>query len=230
VSLLDLLVLVIIGASVITGFVAGFARVGIGFAGAVAGILLGFWFYGMPAAWVHTYVKSQTTSNLIGFFLVFWACLLIAALIGKLVSKIFKWTGLSWVDKTMGAFFGLVRGAIISTAFIAVVMAFTPKPAPNWMVNSKVLPYAMGVTSAVAALAPNSIKEAFRVTAAEIKETWNAQLKKTKDELSGIGAQLEKTDSQKKAEPEKKEPSDNSAPPAEKKTVKKKTKKKEPAQ
>ncbi len=223
-SLLDLLVLLIIASSVITGFMAGFARVGIGFAGLVAGIILGFWFYGIPAVWVHTYVKSQTTSNLIGFFLVFWACLLVGALIGKLVSKVFKWTGLSWVDKSMGAFFGLVRGAIISTAFIAVVMAFTPKPTPNWIVDSKVLPYAMGISSGFAALAPNSIKEAFRTTAGEIRETWNAQLKKTKDELTGVSTQIQGKE-ERKAEPEKKAPSEDATPA--KKTSKKKVKKKE---
>lgn len=206
-SLLDTLVLVIVVVSVVAGFVAGFARVGVGFAGMVAGILLGFWFYGIPAEWVHTFVKSVAASNLIGFFLVFWACLFAGALLGKLLSKVFKWTGLSWIDKTLGGVFGLVRGAIISTAFIAVVMAFTPKPAPNWMVDSRVLPYAMGATGMVAALAPNGIKEAFRTTAAEIRQVWNAQLKKTRDQLTGTANPGGANQNEKQqAEPPKEEP------------------------
>jgi len=175
VSLFDLLVLIILGVSVVTGFIAGFARVGIGLLGAAAGVLFGFWFYGFPAAWLHGFIKSTTISNLLGFFLVFSFFICVAALAGQLLSKMFKWTGLSWLDKLMGAAFGLVRGLLIAAAFVAVVLAFTPKPAPNWMVDSKVLPYAMGASNMVAALAPAAIKNAFRDTTRDIRETWNTQ-------------------------------------------------------
>jgi membrane protein required for colicin V production len=186
VSLLDLLVLVIIGLSVAAGVRAGFARVGIGFIGAVLGILAGFWFYGIPAAWVHRYIKSATISNLIGFFLVFYALLLAGALIGKLTSTVFKWTGLSWIDRAMGGLFGLVRGAIITIAFIAVIVAFTPKPMPNWMVGSKVLPYAIGASDLMASLAPNPIKRAFRESVQEIRALWNQQLRKGREQLEAL--------------------------------------------
>jgi len=70
VSLLDLIVLLIVGASVVGGFIAGFARSGIGFIATIFGVLCGFWFYGIPAAAVHKYVHSWTASNLIGFVVV----------------------------------------------------------------------------------------------------------------------------------------------------------------
>ena len=208
-SLFDLLVLIIVGLSVVTGFAAGFARVGIGFLGAVAGVVFGFWFYGLPAEWVHRFIKSEAVSNLIGFFLVFSFFLCLAALVGKLLSKLFKWTGLSWLDKLMGGAFGLARGLLIATAFIAVVLAFTPKPTPNWMVDSKVLPYAMGATDVLAALAPAGIKNAFRETMRDIRETWNAQLRRTREELTGRSA---------KPEPQPAEPP---PPPAKPKPAKK---------
>jgi membrane protein required for colicin V production len=189
VSLLDLLILVIVGVSVITGFVAGFARVGVGFLGLVSGILLGFWFYGIPASWFHTFIRSEAASNLLGFFLVFFLCLSAGGLLGKLMSNVFQWTGLTWADKTTGAFFGMIRGALIASAFVAVVMAFTPKPTPNWIVDSKLLPYAMGTTETLAALAPNSIKEAFTGTAREIREIWKEEVKATHERLTGPPAQ-----------------------------------------
>src|SRR5262245_56526525 len=100
----------VIAASVIAGFRAGFARMGIGFAAAALGILFGFWFYGTPAAWVHKYIHSTTISNIVGFILVFWAFLAAGAIIGRVFSKLFKWTGLSWLDRGAGAAFGFVRG------------------------------------------------------------------------------------------------------------------------
>jgi membrane protein required for colicin V production len=207
VSLLDLIVLVFIAASVVGGFVAGFARSGIGFIATVFGVLCGFWFYGIPAAAVHKYVHSVTASNLIGFFVVFFGLIFVGALIGKLLSKLFKWTGLSWLDRLMGAAFGLVRGALAAVAFIAVLLAFTPKPTPNWMVNSTVLPYAIDASNMLAALAPNVIKEAFRDSVREIRKIWDEQLREARLKLESKKPKPEPEPEPKKEEPKKKEKS-----------------------
>ena len=198
-SLLDLIIVAVIGVSIGTGFKAGFARVGIGFLAGVLGVVFGFWFYGTPAAWVHKYIHSVTVSNLIGFILVFWSFLLAGALVGKIFSKLFKWTGLSWLDRLMGAVFGLVRGGLITVALVAVLMAFTPKPLPNWMVESQVLPYAMDASGVLAALAPNAIKDAFRDSMHEIRKIWDDQLQENRRKLEAL-----KVGSKKKSEPEKK--------------------------
>ncbi len=191
-SLLDLLVVIVLGVSVAAGFVAGFARVGIGFIAAVLGVVFGFWFYGIPAGWVHHYLKSTTASNVIGFLLVFWAFLVAGALLAKLISKLFKWTGLTWLDRLLGAAFGLVRGALITVAMIAVLLAFTLKPLPNWMVESQVLPYAMEASSVISALAPNAIKQAFHESMLELRRLWDEQLKKSREDLRRLERKNEK--------------------------------------
>jgi membrane protein required for colicin V production len=186
VSLLDLLVAIVVGLSVAAGFVAGFARVGIGFLAAILGVVFGFWFYGIPAAWVHRYLHSVAASNLIGFLLVFWAILAIGALFAKVTSKVFKWTGLSWLDRLLGGAFGLVRGALIAVVMIAVLLAFTPKPMPNWMVKSQVLPYAMEASNTIAAFAPSAIKDAFRESMLELRTLWREQLIESREKLRAL--------------------------------------------
>jgi len=178
VNLLDILLVVIVGASVAGGFMAGFARVGIGFIAAISGLVFGFWFYGIPAGWLHEHLTSKTLSNLLGFFVVFFAFVFAGALVGKLLSKLFKWTGLSWLDRLLGAAFGFARGALVAVAFIAVLMAFNPPPPPNWMVDSKILPYAIDASNMCAALAPSSIKEAFRESMRDVRKAWDDQLKR----------------------------------------------------
>ena len=185
-SLLDLLVVIVIGSSVAAGFVAGFARVSIGFLAAILGVVFGFWFYGIPAGWVHRYLHSVAVSNLIGFLLVFWAILALGALFAKVTSKLFKWTGLSWLDRLLGGVFGLVRGALIAVVMIAVLLAFTPKPMPNWMVKSQVLPYAMEASNAIASLAPNAVKNAFRESMLELRRLWDQQLIQGREQLRAL--------------------------------------------
>jgi membrane protein required for colicin V production len=177
-NLLDLLLIVIVGSSLIAGFAAGFARAGIGFFAAIGGMLCAFWFYGMPAAKIHQYISSTMVSNLLGFLLVFLLCLTLGALVAKIFSKLFKWTGLSWLDHLLGAGFGFIRGTLVAVAFVAVLMAFTPTPPPNWMVGSAVLPYAIDASNMVAAMAPRALKDAFHESMFEIETAWNDQVKR----------------------------------------------------
>jgi len=183
VNLLDILLGIVLVISIVTGYLAGFARVGIGFIAVITGLLFGFWFYGMPAAWFHQRISSGTLSNLLGFFVVFFGFIFAGALIGKLLSKLFKWTGLTWLDRLLGGAFGLVRGSLIAVVFVAVLMAFTPAPTPNWMVNSKLLPYVIDASDWCAAVAPNAVKEAFRDSMRDIRKAWDEQLKKKRKEL-----------------------------------------------
>ena len=179
-SFLDLILIVIVGGSVVSGFVTGFARAGVGFLAAVTGVLFGFWFYGIPAAWVHKFVSSVAVSNLVGFLVVFVACLVLGGLIGKLLSKLFKWTGLSWLDRLMGAGFGFVRGGLIAVAFVSVLLAFTPRPVPAWMTGSFLLPYAIDTSNVLASLAPRALKDPVRDAVREIRQAWDDQVRKSK--------------------------------------------------
>ena len=185
-SLLDLLVVIVIGLSVAAGFVAGFARVSIGFLAAIVGVVFGFWFYGIPAGWVHRYLHSAAVSNLIGFLLVFWTILAIGALFAKVTSKLFKWTGLSWLDRLLGGAFGLVRGGLIAVVMIAVLLAFTPKPMPNWIVKSQSLPYAMEASDTIASLAPNAVRNALRESMLELRRLWRQQVIQSREQLRAL--------------------------------------------
>ena len=178
-SFLDLVLIAIVGGSVVSGFLAGFARAGVGFLAAITGVLFGFWFYGIPAAWIHTFVHSVAVSNLVGFLVVFVACVALGGLIGKLLSKLFKWTGLSWLDRLMGAGFGFVRGALIAVAFVSVLLAFTPRPMPAWMTGSFVLPYAIDTSNVLASLAPRALKDPVRDAVREIRQAWDDQVRKS---------------------------------------------------
>jgi membrane protein required for colicin V production len=178
-NLLDLLLAVILGISVATGFMAGFARVGVGLIALISGLLFGFWYYGVPAAWLHEHwTMSSNLANMLGFFIVFLMFMSAGALIGKLLSKLFKWTGLRWFDRLLGGVFGFVRGAFMAVIVVAVIMAFTPKPMPTWMVGSQVLPYVLDASNICSKLAPDAVKEAFRDSMFEIRKMWEEELQK----------------------------------------------------
>jgi hypothetical protein len=59
------------------------------------------------------------------------------------------------------------------------LMAFTPKPVPNWMTGSLVLPYAIDASNFAASLAPRVLKDSVRETAREIHQAWEDQVRKS---------------------------------------------------
>jgi membrane protein required for colicin V production len=173
VNWIDILLVLVIGFSVLSGFTAGFARVGIGFIATVLGIFLGLWCYGIAGAYVLDYVSSRAIANLIGFFVIFIGVVLIGAVIGRLLARLFKWIGLSWLDRLLGAGFGLVRGVVIAVALVTVLLAFAPSPPPRSVVDSKLMPYMIDASNILAALTPREVKEAFRETKEKVNKTWS---------------------------------------------------------
>ncbi len=170
---IDLLLLLVVGVSVLSGFMAGFARVSVGFAATLVGIFCGFWFYGIAAAHVLDYVSSRGVANLIGFFAIFGGILMLGAIVGHILAKLFKWVGLSWLDRLLGGAFGLARGALIAVALVTVLLAFAPAPPPASVAESKWLPYMAGVSNVLAAMTPREIKEGFRETKDKAQKIWS---------------------------------------------------------
>lgn len=169
---IDLLLLVVIGASLLTGLAAGFARVGVGFVAMLVGLFGGFWFYGIVAAYVMDYVNSRAIANLIGFFVIFFGVMLVGAIVGRILAKFFKWVGLSWLDRLLGGAFGLARGLVIAAGIVTVLLAFAPMPPPASVVDSKLMPYVIDVSGIFAALTPREIKDSFYATKDKLMAAW----------------------------------------------------------
>src|SRR6478735_2886371 len=167
-NLLDLLLFAMVAGSVIAGIRSGFTRAAFGFVATILGILLGFWFYDIPAGW-YSGMMNKTVANLFGFLTVLFIVGAIGTIAGRLVSGAFKVVGLGFVDRLAGAGFGLVRGAFAVAAAVAVLVAATPRPVPSWMRGSALLPYALGASDLISALAPKALKDSVSGSIGEIR-------------------------------------------------------------
>ena len=178
-NLFDVLVAIVIGVSVIAGFAGGFARVGIHFLAMLAGIVCGFWFYGVPAAYLALHM-NRPLANVLGFLAVLVAFLLVGGLVANLAAKLFRWVGLSWLDRLAGGAFGFVRGLFVAVAFVTVLIAFKGNPPPKMMVESRSLPYLLQMSNWFAACAPYDLKQAFDSSWKELRTVWKEHLREEK--------------------------------------------------
>ncbi len=174
---LDWILMGILCTSIITGLMAGFARVTIGLAAGIFGVVFGFWFYRMPAAWFAEYFDSPAASSVLGFVVIFAGILIFGGLLSRLIGRIFKWAGLTWLDRLLGAGFGFLRGAVIVTGIATVVTAFAPNPPPRWIARSEVMPYTAAFSKVLSAIAPRELKDKFDDNLARIRKVWGEKVK-----------------------------------------------------
>jgi membrane protein required for colicin V production len=171
---LDIVLGLIILSSAIAGLRAGFTRVVIGLLATVVGLLVGFWFYRMVGDQLHPWISTPAIANVLGFFLIFFGVALLGSLIAALLSKMLRWVGLSWFNYLLGGVAGFVRGALVVAVLADVLVAFAPTPVPNYLRNSRVLPYANGVASVLAEFAPHQLKDSFSHQMENLKQIWAA--------------------------------------------------------
>src|ERR1035438_414965 len=162
---LDIVLAIILLASVVAGFRRGLSRQIIGLVSVVLALLLGIWFYGNIGYYLLPYASSRSLANAGGFAVVFCGVLLLGVLVSFVVGRFLKVTGLSVVDHLLGAGFGVLRGLVFAIAIIMGVMAFSrgDKP-PETIVNSRLAPYVVDAARMFAAMAPHELKEGFRKT------------------------------------------------------------------
>ena len=169
----DIMLLLIILWSALTGLRSGLARVVVGFAAALLGLVAGFWCYRLMAEKLMPWVKTPTVANVLGFLVIFIAALIFGSLISALLSRLLKWFGLSWFNHALGALAGFLRGALVIAALTDVFVAFSPSPTPEFLEQSRVLPYASEVASWLVGIAPRQLRDAFDEQMQNLRHFWS---------------------------------------------------------
>jgi membrane protein required for colicin V production len=175
---LDAVLLIVLAISVATSFRKGLSREVIGLAAVVLALLLGIWFYGTAGSFLIPYVSSRGVANLAGFFIVFFGVMTLGSLIGYVMGRFLRVTGLRFIDHLLGAGFGVLRGLLVSVALVTGIMAFATdaEHPPQAIVNSRLAPYVVDGSRVIVGMAPHELKEGFRKSYGQVKEAWEKAL------------------------------------------------------
>jgi membrane protein required for colicin V production len=173
VNWLDVVLTAILAVSVVGGAMKGFAKLAVGFVATVLAFLCGLWFHGPAGSFLLPYVSHKYIANFIGFLLVFSGVVVLGALVGWLLGKLFKWAGLSWLDRLLGAGFGVLRAMVVAVALVLALMAFSTKPPPASIVNSYLAPYVIEVAHVCAAVAPHEVRATVEESYEKAKGAWS---------------------------------------------------------
>ena len=137
---LDLLLIGILLMSLIWGLVRGLVREVLALSSWVlAGWLA--WRYGATLGdYLMTWLSSERLSYLAGLGAVFIGSLVAFTLISRVAYKQFRISGLTAMNRVLGAIFGITRGVVVSTLLLFGAQ-FSPATEANWYRDSELVPY-----------------------------------------------------------------------------------------
>lgn len=159
---LDVVLGLVVLWSVWRGVSGGVVRLAIGLASSVLAFLLAAWFFGVGGELFHGWVGSTMLANVLGFLLVFALVMIAGSLLARVVMRVLKVTGLSFVDRVLGGVFGLVRGVLVGAVLVIMLVVTQPLTGSTAVRRSELSPLLTRSARLLLAAAPAQWRTAFR--------------------------------------------------------------------
>jgi membrane protein required for colicin V production len=153
--------------STVRAFLLGFLREIFSLAGLIAGILLASWNYNSLAAWLVQWITPISTARIISFLLIAIGIMILSGLLGRILHRSASAIGLGFVDRLLGAVFGLARGCLLGVALLMVLAAFGPRS--GWIENSQLTPYFLAGAHGVSFVVPHDLGQQISDGALQLK-------------------------------------------------------------
>jgi membrane protein required for colicin V production len=136
IAALDWAVMAVLALSLLVGALRGLVYEVLSVASWIAAFVLAQWFAPDVGGWLPVGKSGETARYAVAFVVVFIGVVFAGGVLAWLIKKMIEAVGLRPIDRTLGAAFGLLRGAVLLLA-LAVIVNMTALRSANWWVESK---------------------------------------------------------------------------------------------
>jgi membrane protein required for colicin V production len=130
------------------GFARGLAKEALALLTLLAAIWLAWRFAFVVSPYLESWLSDSEVRTWAARFAVFVFVMLVGAVTAWLARALIKQTGLTGLDRLLGAAFGLVRGGVL-VGLGVIALEFSGLDQDSWWQNSQLKPYADQVAAAV---------------------------------------------------------------------------------
>jgi membrane protein required for colicin V production len=169
---LDIILLVLIGASVLYSLLRGLIREIFSFLAIILGFFGASYGYSRVAAWLKGWVQQETVAQIISFAVLFLLVALGVSFLGSLLSKAIHKGGLGWADRMGGAAFGFLKAILLIAIILLALTAFLP-PRSKLLLESKISPAALSIARGLSFLVPDKFQSLYAQKERELKKYWS---------------------------------------------------------
>ena len=138
---IDTAILIVIAISAAFGLWRGFVKEVLSLLSWIAALLVAR-VYSVPiAGLLVNMIESESIRYVAAFALLFVIVIMIGTLINHFMAKLLTITGLKFLDRLLGAVFGLARGTVIVLVILFILNVFVSET--KWWQESTLIPYGM---------------------------------------------------------------------------------------
>jgi membrane protein required for colicin V production len=158
-TLADWIICALVLLNVVTAAMQGFFSEALTIAGLVVGYIVAAWQYRGVALWLESFLKNEWFAEILGFLIIFFAIVVLFGLAARIARWVMKQSGLSGLDRFLGAILGLLKGGLMVAVILMGMTAFTPTS--KLLEKSQLAPYFLVVGRAAIWLAPSELRARF---------------------------------------------------------------------
>lgn len=187
-TIFDIGVLIIIGLSLIMAFSRGFTTVALSFAAWAGALFATVFGFALIEDFTRQYIQPDQLADLISLVALFFVSLFILKQLAEFIGGMIKSGPLGFLDRSLGALFGLLRGiVIVSVLYLAFSKFYPGTDQPKWMSNAQLKPLVAWGANMVEGFANDILGK-------DSKKIGEDYVKKVKDSVSSsfINEKLEK--------------------------------------
>jgi len=172
-TVLDYFVLIVVVASVASGATRGILKGVISVITVVVALLVAASVYEPVAVVTAGFVDTARAANLVAFIGVFLLVMLGGGFVSRWLRGRIRRSRLSWIDHTLGAVFGLVRGWLFCSVIYLALTAFPVKL--ETVERAAFAPFLLEGTRVIAYLTSSEMRDRFFEGYAAIKGIWGKE-------------------------------------------------------
>jgi len=136
---IDYAILAVIGISTLISLIRGFVKEAVSLVIWISAFFVASTFY-VNLASLLTNISDQLLRNAAAISILFITTLILGALVNYIIGQLVSKTGLSGTDRVLGLAFGALRGALVISALLFFMDAFTPAADTSWWQSSLLIP------------------------------------------------------------------------------------------